>query len=136
MRACVHLLSHVWIFVTLWTVDIQVPLSMDIPRQEYWSGLTFPSPCTFYSMLKEKSLIFKIKNKKYSDNKKSSCNMLDQGLIHALGRSPEGRNNNPLQHSCLENPMDRGAWPWGQKESHMTGWLTLSLFHESFLLKL
>ena len=33
----------------------------------------------------------------------------DVGLIHGLERSPGG-NGNPLQYSCLENPMDRGAW--------------------------
>ena len=32
------------------------------------------------------------------------------GSIPGLGRSPRGRNGNPLQYSCLENPMDRGAW--------------------------
>ena len=32
------------------------------------------------------------------------------GLIPELGRSPGGGNGNPLQYSCLENPMDRGAW--------------------------
>ena len=32
------------------------------------------------------------------------------GSIPASGRSPRGENGNPLQHSCLENPMDRGAW--------------------------
>ena len=35
----------------------------------------------------------------------------DAGLIPVSGRSPEGSHGNPLQHSCLENPMDRGAWP-------------------------
>ena len=34
----------------------------------------------------------------------------DGGLIPGLGRSPEGRHGNPLQDSCLENPMDTGAW--------------------------
>ena len=34
----------------------------------------------------------------------------DAGLIPGSGRSPEGENGNPLQYSCLENPMDRGAW--------------------------
>ena len=34
----------------------------------------------------------------------------DSGLISRLGRSPGGRHGNPLQYSCLENPMDRGAW--------------------------
>ena len=32
------------------------------------------------------------------------------GLIPGSGRSPEGGNGNPLQYSCLGNPMDRGAW--------------------------
>ena len=34
----------------------------------------------------------------------------DGGLIPELGRFPGGGNGNPLQHSCLENPMDKGAW--------------------------
>ena len=34
----------------------------------------------------------------------------DLGLIPGLGRSPGGGNGNPLQYSCLENSMDRGAW--------------------------
>ena len=37
-------LSHVQLFVTPWTVACQAPLSMGISRQEYWSGLPFPSP--------------------------------------------------------------------------------------------
>ena len=43
-----------------------------------------------------------------SDGKASVCNAGDPGLIPGLGRSPG--NGNPLQYSCLENPMDRGAW--------------------------
>ena len=34
----------------------------------------------------------------------------DTGSIPGSGRSPEGGHGNPLQYSCLENPMDRGAW--------------------------
>ena len=34
----------------------------------------------------------------------------DIGSIPGLGRSPGGRHGNPLQYSCLENPMDKGAW--------------------------
>ena len=48
----------------------------------------------------------------------------DTGLIPGSGRCPGGGNGNPLQYSCLENPMDRGAWwttvPTGSKESDMT----------------
>ena len=41
---CVHVLSHVWLFVTPWIVTLQAPLSMGFPRKEHWSGLTFPFP--------------------------------------------------------------------------------------------
>ena len=34
----------------------------------------------------------------------------DAGSIPGSGRSPGGRHGNPIQYSCLENPMDRGAW--------------------------
>ena len=45
-----------------------------------------------------------------SGGKASACNAGDLGLIPELGRSPGEGNGNPLQYSCLENPMDRGAW--------------------------
>ena len=45
-----------------------------------------------------------------SDGKESTCNAADLGLIPGLGRSPGERKSNPLQYSCLENSMDRGAW--------------------------
>ena len=44
-----------------------------------------------------------------SDSKVSACNAGDPGSIPGLGRSPGEGNGNPLQHSCLENPMDGGA---------------------------
>ena len=45
-----------------------------------------------------------------SDGKESACKSGDLGLIPGLGRSPGEENGNPLQYSCLESPMDRGAW--------------------------
>ena len=42
--------------------------------------------------------------------KESACNAGDTGLIPDSGRSPGERNGNPLQYSCQENPIDRGAW--------------------------
>ena len=59
-------------------------------------------------------------------DKESACNAREareMGLISGSGRSPRGGNGSPLQYSCLENPMDRGAWwasSWGHKESGMT----------------
>ena len=42
--------------------------------------------------------------------KESSCNVGEQSSIPGSGRSPGEGNGNPLLYSCLENPMDRGAW--------------------------
>ena len=45
-----------------------------------------------------------------SDSKESACIAGDPSSVSGLGRSPGEGNGNPLQYSCLENPMDRGAW--------------------------
>ena len=45
-----------------------------------------------------------------SDSKASACNVGDLGSIPGSGISPGEGNGNPLQYSCLENPMDGGAW--------------------------
>ena len=45
-----------------------------------------------------------------SDGKESALNAGDPDLNPGLGRSPGEGNDSPLQDSCLENPMDRGAW--------------------------
>ena len=59
-----------------------------------------------------------------SEVKVSACNVGGLGSIPGLGRSPGEGNGNPLQYSCLENPMDRGAWQaaiqGGHKDLHMT----------------
>ena len=74
--------SHVWLFVTLWTIAHQAPPSLGFSRQEYWSGLPFPSP----------------------------GDLLDLQIQPKTFTSPEGGHGNPLQYSCLDNPMDSGAW--------------------------
>ena len=45
-----------------------------------------------------------------SDGKESTCSAGGLALIPGLGRFPGGGHGNPLQYSCLENPMDRGSW--------------------------
>ena len=45
-----------------------------------------------------------------SESSESACNAGDLGLIPGSGRSPREGNGNPVQYSCLENCMDRGAW--------------------------
>ena len=42
--------------------------------------------------------------------KETACKIGNLGLISGSGRSPEEGNGNPLQYSCLESPMDGGAW--------------------------
>ena len=49
-------------------------------------------------------------SKKVAQVVESACNVGDPGLILVSGRSPGEVNGTPLQHSCLENPMDRGDW--------------------------
>ena len=64
-----------------------------------------------------------------SDSKESACKVGDPGSISGSGRSPGEGNGNPLQYSCLENPMDRGAW-WATvhrvAESNRTEGLTFT----------
>ena len=70
-----------------------------------------------------------------SDLKESARNIRNPGLIPGSGRSPGEGKGNLLHYSCLENPMDRGAWQATvhgvAKESDITEQLTLSvsLFH-------
>ena len=65
-----------------------------------------------------------------SDCKESACNSGDLGSIPGWGRSPGGGHENPLQYSCLENPMDRreksleGYSPCDRKELNTTEGLT------------
>ena len=90
-------------FVTPWTVACQPPLFMGFLRQEYWSELPFPSP---------------------GDLPDNAGDARSVHSIPGLGRYPRVGNGNPLQYSCLGNPMDREA-RWATvhgvtKESDMT----------------
>ena len=65
-----------------------------------------------------------------SDSKESSCNVGEPGSVPGSGRSPGEGNGNPLQYSCLKNPIGQrslnlaGYSPWGHKESDATERLT------------
>ena len=60
------------------------------------------------------------------DGKESVCNAEDTGSIPGLGRSHGEGNSNPLQYSCLENSMDRGAW-WATVYGVTKSWIQLSI---------
>ena len=91
----VKLFSHVRLFATPWTVAYRIPQSMEFSRQEYWSGLPFPSPNYLLT-----GVLF-------------TNEVLSQHYFQKFAPSSvlsrEG-NGTPLQCSCLEGPMSRGAW--------------------------
>ena len=63
-----------------------------------------------------------------SDSKESACSAGDTGSIPGLRRYPGEGNGNPLQYSCLGNPMDRGAW-WATVHGVPKSWTQLSNWH-------
>ena len=113
------------------TAAHQAPLSMGFPRRENWSGLSFPSPRDFLKEDPERTvypaltggfittetpekpqylIIICLQCTWGSEVKASACNVGDLGSIPGSRRSPGEGNGNPLQYSCLENPMDGGTW--------------------------
>ena len=66
-----------------------------------------------------------------SEVKVSACNAGDLGSIPGSGGSPGEGNGNPLQYSCLENPMDGGAW-WATVHGVAKSWTQLSDFTFTF----
>ena len=87
------------------------------------------SVCTWTNISSQQQNTKKLEETKpgSSAGKESAYNAGDPGLIPGLGRPPGEGHDNPLQYSCLENPMDRGAHgPWRAtvhgftKESDMT----------------
>ena len=109
----VKLLSRVRLLATPWTAAHQTPPSMRFSRQDDWIGVPLPSPFP-----------------RWLSGKESACQEGDPSLIPGSGRSPGGGHSNPLQYSCLKNPMDRGACRakvhGGHKESDTTEWLSTS----------
>ena len=57
-----------------------------------------------------------------SDDEESACSAGDPSSIPGSGRSPRERNGNPLQYSCLENPMDGGSW-WATVHGVAKSWI-------------
>ena len=83
--------------------------------------------CSVHSVCKSVVLLLIVKASpalpRWLSSKESICQSRDVGSIPGSQRSPGGGNGNPLQYSCLENPMDRGTWRatvHGIAESEMT----------------
>ena len=94
--------SHVWFFATLWTIAHKAPLSMGFSRQKYWSGLSCLSPEDLLDTgIKPVSLVCPSLAGRFFYHQ---CHLRSPRSVIREG------NGNPLQYSCLENPMDGGAW--------------------------
>ena len=63
------------------------------------------------------------------DGKASACNVGDPTSVPGLGRSPRVGNGNPLQYSCLDNSMDRGAW-WATVHGVVKSCTRLTIPHQ------
>ena len=114
MHACLlSSFSHVQLFTTLRTVACQAPLSMGFSGQEYWSGQSFPSlenlPDSGMEPASLCLLHWQAGSLPLAQTGKNACNARDPGSIPGWGRSLGEGNGYPLQYSCLENSMDRGA---------------------------
>jgi len=98
--------------VTSWTAAYQAPPSMGFSRQEYWSGVPLPSLYVTLSVCIICSIaqILKASQVELKNPPVNAEDIGDTGLIPGLERSPGEGHGNPLQCSCLKNPMDREAW--------------------------
>ena len=111
-------LSRVRLFAVPWTAAYQVPPSMGFSRQEYWSGCNCLLHIFSSKQMNKQTQEVKCFRDIYPvtgphqwlSGKESTCNAGDTGSIPRSGRYPGGEYGNPLQYSCLENAMDRGAW--------------------------
>ena len=125
---CAGSLSRVWLFATPGTVAHQAPLSMGFPSPGYWGGLPFPSPGLISVALQYFSISLYLLwgLPQWLIGKESACNARDGGSIPGSGRASREGSGNPLQYSCLENPMDRGSLvgytPWGRRIRHDSDW--------------
>ena len=89
--------SRVWLLATPWTAGHQAPPSMELSRQEHWSGVPLPSP---YILQNDYILLTYVKGfPENSAGKESACNEGDPGSILGLGRSPGEGIDYPLQYS-------------------------------------
>ena len=105
-RNCTLVLSRVRYFAAAWTVACQARLSLGLPRQEYWSGLPFPAPEDLPNMGTEPT------------------SPATPALSARFFTTTLPGNDNPLQYSCLENPIDRGAW-WATVHGVTKSWARL-----------
>ena len=109
--------SRVRLCVTPQTAAHQAPLSLGFSRQEYWSGLPFPSPvhARMLSCFSHVRLCATLWTAAHQAPLSTGFSRQEHwsGLpfpFPAFAIKKEEGNGNPLKYSCLENPVDGGAW--------------------------
>ena len=109
---------HLRIFLLLLSTKSQTTMLT------WYKKSTSTAAGTGQSHLTSNEILFNKYNRGDSDGEESASNAGGPGLIPGSGRSPGEGNGYPLQYSCLENSMSRGAWagysPWGCKELDKT----------------
>ena len=90
--------------------DVRAPVSAGLSRREHWGGLPRPPPGNPPDPNNWMSTWTSQVAPVVKNPPATAGDIRDACLIPESGRSPGGGNGNPIQYSCLENPMDRGAW--------------------------
>ena len=105
--------SRVRLCATPQTAAHQAPLSLGFSRQEHWSGLPFPSPMHAYMLSHFSRVQLCLTRERWlmpCYALSTPCFTSQQPDTVAIVFPVGEGNGNPLQYSCLENPVDRGAW--------------------------
>ena len=118
--AVVWLLNRVWLFVTLWAVIHQAPLSMGFPRQECWSGLPFPSPINDSAFMKFYPLVTSLGE---IDTRIILIVLLREGIALFWSLLGEKTNSQPSRTKRKQNRphkkhvarVDPGSAAWASK---------------------
>ena len=121
--------SAFWVLAADWSVGSQQPRGASCGFQHECQQLRAGSPILFLqppiSLQNQGLSTLQVGFPEGLSGKESTCNSGDVGSVPGSGRSSAEGNGNPLQYSCLENPMDRGAWQdhssWGHKALDVTG---------------
>ena len=103
---CCTLLTLQWACVNEWSLKLHCMKQVMSPTLWFHSYLTRLMAKTLLGVYTGLTMDFS----GGSDGKASACNAGDLASVPGLRRPPGEGNGNPLQYSCLENPMDRGAW--------------------------
>ena len=82
-----------------------IQFSLKVKALQKWLVLCFITYHVSYIIVGASQVVLAVKN-----THTNAGDLRDAGSIPGLGRSLGGEHGNPLQYSCLENPMDRGAW--------------------------